>query len=127
MSATDVGTGVSGIIHAASPVNWSLSDPNDVIIPAVNGAVGILESALKWAGGQLTSFIFISSGAAIIEPKSDPTYVFTENDWNDFAEAKVRELGSEAPGQLVYNASKAAAEKSVWKFRDEHKVPNQLS
>lgn len=66
--------------------------------------------------------MFISSGAAIIEPKQDPTYHFTEHDWNNSSEAEVQRLGNKAPGRLVYNASKAAAEKAVWKFRDENKV-----
>lgn len=115
-------TGVSAIIHAASPVNFSLTDPEQVIVPAVRGATGILKSALEHAGPQLTSFVFLSSGAAIIEPKDDPNYVFTEKDWNTFAERKVKELGGRASGNLLYNASKAASERAVWEFRDHQKV-----
>lgn len=115
-------TGVSAIIHGASPVNFSLTDPKEVISPAVDGATGILRSALEYAGSQLQSFIFISSGAAIVGPTTDPEYVFTETDWNNYAEKVVEKLGENAPGQLVYNASKTAAERSVWEFQKQNKV-----
>ncbi|OCK80951.1 NAD(P)-binding protein, partial [Lepidopterella palustris CBS 459.81] len=119
--------GVSGIIHSASPVNFALSDPNEVIVPAIEGATGILKSALKHGGSQLESFVLTSSGAAIIGPKPNPEYIFTESDWNDFAEDEVKRLGNEASGNLVYNASKAAAEKAVWEFRDSVKPSFAIS
>jgi hypothetical protein len=39
---------VDGIIHTASPVTTQADIPEDVIKPAVSGALGILKSALKF-------------------------------------------------------------------------------
>ncbi|KAL2162949.1 hypothetical protein VTH06DRAFT_6785 [Thermothelomyces fergusii] len=44
-----------------------------------------------------------------------------EADWNNSAEAAVEQLDKATPGPLIYAASKAAAEKALWAYRDEHK------
>ena len=90
-------------------------------MPAVRGAVGMLESAFKHAGPQLESVVITSSVAAIYDPSKRP-YTFTEADWNTWAEAKAKELGGEAPSSTLYPASKVAAEKAFWKFRDDNQV-----
>jgi hypothetical protein len=60
----------------------------------------------------------MSSIAAITSAKQPP-YTFTEADWDDEAEAVVAKLGKQAPGGMIYRASKTAAERTLWKFRDE--------
>ena len=62
----------------------------------------------------------MSSIAAIGSTKEE-AYTFTEADWNDQAEAAVAKLGKAAPGGAIYAASKTAAERTLWKFRDEKK------
>ena len=62
-----------------------------------------------------------SSVAAVMDPRKKP-YAFTEADWNTYSEEKAKELGTEAPGALLYQASKTAAEQAIWAFRDEYKV-----
>lgn len=57
--------GVDGIIHAASPVIFSWNDPSEVIDPAVNGAIGILTSALKY-GKDVKRVVLTSSKVAIV-------------------------------------------------------------
>jgi len=52
---------------------------------------------------------------------------FTNADWNNWAETKAQELGDSAPIKVLYSASKVAAERAVWKFRNEHKVRPQSS
>lgn len=111
--------GVTAICHMASPVSFSFTDPDYVINTAVGGTVSILKSALK-AGEQLKSVIYISSIAAIVGPQEAP-YTFTEKDWNSFSEGEVARLGGGAGGPQIYLASKTAAERAFWKFRDEHK------
>ncbi|RDI80118.1 hypothetical protein Vi05172_g9813 [Venturia inaequalis] len=113
--------GVTAICHMASPVSFSFTDPDYVINTAVGGTVSILKSALK-AGEQLKSVIYISSIAAIVGPQDAP-YTFTEKDWNSFSEGEVARLGGDAGGPQIYLASKTAAERAFWKFREEHK-PN---
>lgn len=49
--------------------------------------------------------------------------VITEANWNNFAEAEVQRLGTQSPGSLIYSASKMAAERAFWKFRNEKKPP----
>jgi len=48
-------------------------------------------------------------------------YTLTEKDWNNWAEAKVAELGKDSDGAAIYLASKTAAEKAFWAFREEKK------
>lgn len=91
------------------------------MVPAVNGALSILNSAYKHAGPQLESFVITSSFAAVSDPSKRP-YTFTAADWNTWAEAEHKKLGSDTPPTVLYPASKAAAERAIWDFRDEHKV-----
>ncbi|KAF2685775.1 NAD(P)-binding protein [Lentithecium fluviatile CBS 122367] len=109
--------GVTSILHLASPVSFSFTDPDPIIHAALDGTKSILNSALK-TGPQLRSFVLLSSIAAIMNSKPAP-YTLTESDWNDFAEAKVAELGTNTPGPVIYAASKVAAEKAFWKFRED--------
>ena len=113
--------GATAVIHTASPIDFSLKSWNDFVPVAVAGATGILLSAYKHAGPQLESFVLTSSVAAIIDPSKKP-YDFSEADWNTYSVAKAKELGEEAPGGLLYQASKVEAEKAIWAFRDEHHV-----
>ncbi len=92
-----------------------------MVVPAVNGALSILNSAYKHAGPQLESFVITSSFAAVSDP-SKRRYTFTAADWNTWAEKEHKRLGAETPSRILYPASKAAAERAIWNFRDEHKV-----
>lgn len=109
--------GVTAIAHLASPVSFYFTDPEPIIRTAVHGTQSILTSALS-AGPQLKSFIYLSSIAAVLNA-TPPPYAFTERDWNNVAEAKVAELGKNTPGPTIYAASKTAAEKAFWKFKEE--------
>ena len=54
----------------------------DLINPAVNGTVGMLKSVLKEP--KVTRVVITSSFAAVVYPTPDnPTYSFTEADWNE--------------------------------------------
>jgi nucleoside-diphosphate-sugar epimerase len=68
----------------------------------------------------------MSSLAAMLNSHPAP-YTLTENDWNDFAENMCEEKGTETPGPIIYLASKTAAEKAFWKFRDEKKPSFSMS
>jgi nucleoside-diphosphate-sugar epimerase len=94
-----------------------------MVVPAVKGSETLLTSALK-AGPQLTSVVVTSSVAAVINPK-EGEYTFTEADFAsvslDRATEELEE-GIKTPTWVLYGASKTAAERAVWKFKDEHKV-----
>ncbi|KAK3690475.1 hypothetical protein B0T22DRAFT_424359 [Podospora appendiculata] len=110
--------GVDAIAHLAAPIAMSFTDPEPVMKGAIDGITRVLESAAKEP--SIKSFVFMSSVAAIRSEKPDG-YVFTEADWNTQAEDIVAQQGKDTPGPVIYYASKTAAEKALWKFRDEHK------
>ncbi|KAI4115209.1 MAG: hypothetical protein LQ345_004149 [Seirophora villosa] len=94
---------------------------------AVAGAISILDSAIRHAGPRLSSFVFTSSIAACTDPQAPLPKTFTENDWNTWAEAEAKskefeELEDAAKGPVLYQASKTAAERAVWQWREEKKV-----
>ncbi|KAL2428939.1 hypothetical protein ABEF95_010399 [Exophiala dermatitidis] len=127
--------GVYGIIHTASPVDFSLTSVDEFMGPAVGGNLSILESAWKEAtkstatdssphpqsqsqSSRLTSFVVTSSVAAIVDKwKQPPNHAYTESDWNTTGERVARETFS-AP--VAYGASKAAAERAVWEWAAAH-------
>jgi nucleoside-diphosphate-sugar epimerase len=115
---------MDGIFHTASPVDFSIDTYERTVIPAVRGTETILESAVK-AGPQLSAVIITSSATACTNPKEDPEYTFTEKDFASWAlETAEKDLkeGRKTPGMVLYSASKTAADRAVWKWRDEHKV-----
>jgi nucleoside-diphosphate-sugar epimerase len=107
------------VAHLASPVSFDFSDPEPVLKSAINGTVRALESAVKEP--KIKSFVLMSSITAMLQMNRTGDYTYTEADWNTFAEAAVAEQGKANPGRIIYSASKTAAERALWKFRDEHK------
>jgi nucleoside-diphosphate-sugar epimerase len=107
------------VAHLASPVSFDFSDPGPVLKSAINGTVRALESAVKEP--RIKSFVLMSSITAMLGMQRTGDYTYTEADWNTFAEAAVAEQGKSTPGRIIYSASKTAAERALWKFRDEHK------
>ncbi|KAL5483279.1 hypothetical protein ACEPAI_8509 [Sanghuangporus weigelae] len=118
----DAVKGVNTIVHPASPVHLHADDPNEVIEPAVKGAVGVLESAFKYAGPQLKRVIFMSSTGAVV--KAPYTGTFNEHSWNEGSIAEVAEKGRDVSPLIKYYASKTLAEKAVWDFveRNKHRL-----
>jgi nucleoside-diphosphate-sugar epimerase len=120
--------GVHGIFHTASPVTFS-QVYEEVIPPAVAGTETLLNSALAHAGPQLEAVVVTSSAASVVDPKPGP-YTFTEADYASQAltttEAN-RAAGTPTPGGVVYAASKQAAERAVWHFKDTHAPPFAIS
>jgi len=106
-------TDISGQLRA--------DDPQEVIVPAVQGTIGILESILKY-GPDVRRVVITSSVAAITSPKDKP-YIFTEDDWNTYSPALIEKEGRAANGSQKYRASKALSERAAWEFVKK----NQLS
>ena len=112
--------GVDGVLHVAAIQTF---DPNpDNVIPHVVGSVTAL---LKAASQEPTvkRFVYTSSSVAAFMPNpfSDETIMVRRDSWNDAALAAVQTPQPNDPrmGGLVYMASKAAAEKALWKFAAE--------
>ena len=115
--------GVHAIIHTASPIDFSLKTIDEFMHPAVNGNLSILNSTLS-AGPQLKSFVLTSSIAAIVDISKPDDYAFTEDDWNVNGEEVARKEFRAGP---AYGASKAAAERAMWRWKEMHGPSFSLS
>ncbi|KAJ7186147.1 D-lactaldehyde dehydrogenase [Mycena filopes] len=111
--------GVDAIEHTASPFHLHAVEPDELIIPAIHGTVGILKSALKY-GKSVKRVVITSSCAAVLQVEDEPR-IFSELDWNEQAPSQVAEMGREAPPMTKYRASKTLAERAAWAFVEEHK------
>ena len=97
--------GVAEVHHVASPIpSAPPEDPDELIVPAREGAVRVLRAA-RDAGARRV--VLTSSFAAVgYSPKAVRDY--TEEDWTD----------PDTPGLAPYPRSKAIAERAAWEFSD---------
>ncbi|KAI4140809.1 MAG: hypothetical protein LQ341_003692 [Variospora aurantia] len=119
--------GTTAIIHTASPISLALTSWSSTVDIAIAGAISMLNSALNHAGPRLSSFVLTSSFAACTDPQTPLPKTFTENDWNTWAEPKAKskdfeDLDDNAKGRVLYLASKTAAERAVWEWREKREV-----
>lgn len=109
---------LDGILHIASPFHFNVTDPQKQLMePAIQGTVGILEAAKKYAP-SVKRIVITSSFAAIFNPTQGdyPGKTYTEEDWNPIT----WEVGLEN-ALNGYRASKKLAEKSAWEFLEREK------
>ncbi|KAJ3212401.1 hypothetical protein HDU67_003861 [Dinochytrium kinnereticum] len=94
--------GVDVVIHVASPMHIQTRDPQkEVVEPAVNGTLAVLEAA-KRAGSVRT--VVITSSMAAITDDPQPGKVLTEADWNSTSSLT----------RNPYYYSKRCSEKAAW-------------
>ncbi|KIJ56299.1 hypothetical protein M422DRAFT_23588 [Sphaerobolus stellatus SS14] len=113
---------MDAVLHTASPLNYSVHDPQAHIGPAVRGTTSILQSILK-NGANVKRVVITSSAGAIVPmfKPDDPQNEYNEASWNNSAVEITEKEGHQAlPGQM-YRASKVLAEKAAWEFVDKHK------
>ena len=73
---------VDAILHLASPMTMEVTDPQEIIGPAVAGTTSILTSALGH-GNAVKRFVYTSTTGAVASTGSDQQFrVFSEEDWN---------------------------------------------
>lgn len=112
--------GASGVVHVATPV-MQFYDPNVAVPMVVNGALGVLKSAVKERG--LKRVVMTSSSTAAASPQPNKEFVIDENTWN---EAAVKAAWAPPPYEGsqrrldVYSACKTQAEEAAWKFVKEN-------
>lgn len=90
-----------------------------MVTPAVSGTTTLLNSALQ-SGPQLKAVVLTSSVIAVINPRTD-AHTFTESDFSSAHLAQAEsdlQFGAQTPGGVLYGASKTAADRAVWKFRN---------
>lgn len=113
VEASISGCGGGGVFHVASPC--TLEDPVDpereLVAPAVEGTVNVLEAARK-AG--VRRVVVTSSISAMVPNPGWKGKVFDEDSWTDLEYCKSR--------QKWYPVSKTLAEKAAWEFAGKHKL-----
>ncbi|EWZ31443.1 NAD dependent epimerase/dehydratase [Fusarium oxysporum Fo47] len=120
--------GVTDIVHAASPFNLQPQDnAKDVLEPAIQGILAILEAAIRY-GPQVRRVINISSFAAIVDMSKGlrPGHTYSERDWNPMTYDRAVATSN---GPAAYCASKSLAERAMWDWMENNKlnVPFTLS
>jgi nucleoside-diphosphate-sugar epimerase len=95
-----------------------------MLVPAIKGTVGVLESVTKKAP-RVERVVITSSFAAMVDfTKGNwPGHVYTEADWNH----TTFEYAKTADAMVAYTASKALAEKAAWQFVEERKPHFKLT
>ncbi|GJN88542.1 hypothetical protein Rhopal_001508-T1 [Rhodotorula paludigena] len=110
--------GVDGVVHTASPADLQIktSAEDDILKPAIEGALSILKSAAKVATVNFVAYVSpleLAPGLVVTEDRWNPT---TYEEAAAFPDSPLR-------GALVYAASKALAERAAWDFVEREK-PN---
>ena len=95
--------GVDAVMHTASPFPLEQpKDPEELVRPAVDGALRALRAANK-AG--VRDVVLTSSSVAIMDTP-EPKSLYSEADWTD----------TNKPGLTPYVLSKTLAERAAWDF-----------
>ncbi|KAH9918248.1 NAD(P)-binding protein [Epithele typhae] len=108
---------VDAVLHTASPVDMTVIEPDDFIVPAVQGTTSVLK-ATATHGTRVRRVIVLSSTAAILHESATPM-TFDESSWNDQAVAETTARGRDAPAIVKYRASKTLAERAAWKLQED--------
>ncbi|EIW55904.1 NAD-P-binding protein [Trametes versicolor FP-101664 SS1] len=108
---------VDAIAHTASPFHLKAVEPDELIVPALQGTLSVLRSAHAHAP-KLRRVIVLSSTAAVVRTNPNPaeTLVLDESSWNEEDVVTTREKGAAAEGGVKYRASKTLAERAAWDF-----------
>ncbi|OIW25842.1 NAD(P)-binding protein [Coniochaeta ligniaria NRRL 30616] len=116
---------ITAIVHLASPFTMAVSDnKRDLLEPAVQGAVAILEAAKKYGSASLRRVVLTSSFASHVDLTQGyrPGYTYSEKDWNPQG-WETAELDS----ATAYCASKKLAEKAAWDWIEANKPTFDLT
>jgi len=96
--------GCTYVLHVASPIFLTIpKDENEMIRPAVDGALRVLKAARN-AG--VKRIVMTSNFGAVGYSHKDPNTIITEKEWTDPNEK----------GLTAYNKSKVLAERAAWGF-----------
>ncbi|CAK8542209.1 unnamed protein product [Lathyrus sativus] len=107
--------GCVGIFHTASPIDFAVSEPEEIVTKrTVDGALGILKACVN--SKTVKRFIYTSSGSAVSFNGKDKE-VLDETDWSD-----VDLLRSVKPFAWSYAVSKTLAEKAVLEFGKQNGI-----
>ena len=104
--------GCDFVLHVASPFPAAApDDPDEVIVPARDGALRVLRSALR---SGVRRIVLTSSSATVAEAPEPRPWPLTEEVWTDLA------------GARPYVQSKVIAERAAWDFVAEQGARDRL-
>ncbi|RFU24818.1 hypothetical protein B7463_g11523, partial [Scytalidium lignicola] len=125
----DVLNRVTHVAHVASPLIIGATDiENELLIPTIQGTVGLLKSASKIK--SVKSVVITSSFAAVFDPAKGwrKGYTYTLSDWNPITYETAKDPSLDLTRwpetwrpYITYIASKKLAEKAAWDFWNTEK------
>ena len=107
-------------MHTASPVGLGADEPDDFIVPAVQGVLGALRAAAR--SPSVKRAVSISSCVTIVDETATSPRVYDETCWNEDYVPEVEAKGRAASGMAKYGASKIIAERKGWEFYEQAKA-----
>lgn len=97
------------VLHTASPFHLNITNPKDLLDPAIVGTTGLLR-AVQASAPSVKRVVITSSFASMMNPAQHPE-TYNEKNWNPIAmEDAVLNAAN------AYRASKTFAEKAAWDF-----------
>nr|BBA68556.1 dihydroflavonol 4-reductase [Nemophila menziesii] len=107
--------GCHGVFHVATPMDFESKDPeNEVIKPAIDGALSIINSCIK--AKTVKRFVFTSS-AGTVDVQEEEKFVYNEMDWSDLDFIYSKKMTG-----WMYFVSKILAEKALEKTAKENNI-----
>ena len=101
--------GCTTVFHTASPYVIQVDDPQrDLVDPAVNGTLAVLEACAKAADVKR---VVLTSSMAAVTDEPDDARVLTEADWNEKSTLR----------RNPYYLSKTLAERAAWTFMERER------
>ncbi|HEU0182149.1 MAG TPA: NAD-dependent epimerase/dehydratase family protein, partial [Agromyces mariniharenae] len=111
----DAASGATYVLHVASPFPTTQPrDPDELIVPARDGAVRALRAARET---RVRRVVLTSSFAAVGYGAPHPDRPYTEDDWTDPTDERL----------TPYVRSKAVAERAAWDFIDREAPDLELA
>lgn len=101
------------MVDIQQPFVFDVKDTrHDLLDPAINGAVTVVEAAARYGTGTVRRVVTTASFASNLDLLAGkrPNYTYTEQDWNPMT----YEEATTADPAAAYCASKALAEKGQW-------------
>ncbi|CAF2068539.1 unnamed protein product [Rotaria magnacalcarata] len=120
-----------GIIHIASPVHLTVTDPEkDFLLSAINGTINVLHAAHKYNQNypkKIKRIVITSSFAAVNDASKGlrSVYSYTEKDWCPLTYADG--LAAKNDHLTAYRAPKTCAERAAWEFLDKEKPSSTIA
>lgn len=102
------------VLHVASPMIGNPKDESEIIRPAVEGTLRVLNAACK-AG--VSRVVLTSNFGAVGYSHTDPDTIITENEWTNV----------DQPGLPAYHRSKILAERAAWDFVKNNDTAPELA